>query len=416
MSQVDPNLSEEDLPGTQLVPSPQPPESALIDSREFENAYGEPLSRTLDLGTWLPGEDLGALYDRQRQEIEEAIRQENRLQEAIRKQVFPKLRTRDGAPRGAGVYQATPEDIERVHTGILFNGQVDACDGKCVSFDTLPLTIIQIGVCLVSYAGNQGSWVQRLYRRDLRISGRDPVDEALNLLDRRRQRDGVEGEGRRDALSSLAQRGIMAFAERAVLLHNSTAQWRLGHGNPAPYELLTGSGLRDLLERSLDLLDQLILKHQRFVFIPSRTTERFVLTIGNALQPLQYAVVDTMEAQLRAIIERGHYRGEWASLLRRVRDFAAEAGTRIVIGTYRTSALSPPRVFYAHEDHAHDAALIAMADSSLQEHRGFPMLIDLANTICDSVFGTDSFVASVQATYADVGEPYRYLSERQTRR
>jgi hypothetical protein len=45
----------------------------------------------------------------------------------------------------------------------------------------------------------------------------------------------------------------MRQIERAVLLTKSTAPWRLGHGNPVPYELLTGSGSMDLLHAGLAL-------------------------------------------------------------------------------------------------------------------------------------------------------------------
>jgi hypothetical protein len=78
--------------------------------------------------------------------------------------------------------------------------------------------------------------------------------------------------------------------------------------------------------------------------------------------------------------------------------------------------MAPPQLFYAHRDHAHEAALIAMADSVMQEHRGFPMLVDLADTVCRSTFGADSFTASTQLAHAQAGEPFRYLTERQTRR
>ena len=44
-----------------------------------------------------------------------------------------------------------------------------------------------------------------------------------------------------------------------------------------------------------------------------------------------------------------------------------------------TTLLAPPQLFYAHEDHADIAALVALADSVLQEQRGFPLLIDLAD-------------------------------------
>jgi len=416
MNQPDSDDDRETRELTVPVPPPASGEPALVDAHEFETAFGEPLARALDLDTWQPGENLAALYGRLEEEIEQAVRQENRIRDRIRQEVFPRLRTRPGAPPDAGVYQAGVEDVERVHRGLLFNGAVEACDGTSVVHDTLPVTIAQIGVCLVSYRGDQGSWVQRLYRRDLRVGGLDPVEEALEVLERRQRRAGFDMSSRRDTLSDLGRRGIMTYAERAVLLHRSDAPWRMGHGNPTPYELLTGSGMKELLESSLDLLHDLVEGHRRFVFVPSAPAARTLLTIGNALRPLEYAIVDTMTGWLDRIVEQGHYRGDWATLLPRVKQFVSGVGPQIVVGMYRASDMAPAQLFYAHIEHAHEAALIAMADSALQEHRGFPMLIDLADTVCRATFGTDSFTASTQLAYVEAGEPFRYLTERQTRR
>ncbi len=391
------------------------PDQTPISVNEYEVAYGESLTQTLDLDTWHPGADLIEMYDRLRREIADAVRQETEIQRQIREEVFPRLRTRPGAPTGAGVYKVTPERLEEIHKKLLFNGGVEACDGTVVPYDTLPVTITQIGVCLVSYRGDQGSWVHRIYRRDLRSSGKNPVEETLDILEKRRQRGAVDQESSRDRLSSLAQRGIMAFAERAVLLDKSDAVWRMGHGSPTPYELVTGSGMPELLSAGLKLMKRYILDHKRFVFIPSAISARELLTIGNALQPLEYAIVDTNQNNLEKIAA-GHYRGEgWGDLHRAVQDFAKECGPKVAVGLYRASELSPCQVFYAHVDHVHEAALIAMADSVLQEHRGFPMLIDLADGLCGTFFGTETFSASIQLAYAEVQEPYRYMAERKTR-
>ncbi len=85
------------------------------------------------------------------------------------------------------------------------------------------------------------------------------------------------------------------------------------------------------------------------------------------------------------------------------------------MGVYRASAAAPPYLFFSHIDHACQAALIAMGDSVLQEHRGFPMLIDLADMVCRTTFGNDIFNNTVQMAYAHAGEPFRFLNERQTR-
>lgn len=389
--------------------------SPVLTGDDYLESHGERLSTTLDLETWHPGANLIEMYQRLASEVEIAVREERDFIKSIRERIFPKLSSREGAPTEAGVYAVQPSDLERVHRQLLFNGGVSACDGTVVSHDTLPITITQIGVCLVSYNGNQGSWVHQMFRRDLRTKGKNPIEETLDLLDRRRQRGAVGHTASKDGLTSLARRGIMAYAERAVLLDKCNSIWRMGHGSPTPYELVTGSGMPDLLRSSLDLMKRLVLDHQRFVFVPSSTGARDLLTIGNALMPLEYAVVDDNTETLSRIAG-GNYRGqEWEGLQDAVDELTNECGPKIVVGLFRVSRFSPCQMFYAHADRVHEAALIAMADSVLQEHRGFPMLIDLADGLCTSSFGGDVFAASTQMAYTESGEPYRYMSERSTR-
>jgi hypothetical protein len=300
----------------------------------------------------------------------------------------------------------------------LFNGGVEACDGTSVVHDTLPLTITQIGVCLVSYQGQQGSWAHRLFRRDLRAKVKDPVEEVLAVLEQRQKREaqGLEDE---KSLSQLARRGIMAYAERAILREKSKAVWRMGHGSPAPYELLTG--LWASKGERLEIAEELIrwyVGHKKFVFVPSAPRKRHWLMIGNALRPLEFAIVQTLKPELHNLIaspnrDSGYREGSGAlPVIKRLRD---EVGPEIVVGVYRVWEAAPPFLFYAHVEHAEQAAHIAMADSLLQEHRGFPMLIDLADTVCAATFGVEDFRTSVHTAYADAGEPFRYLGERETR-
>jgi hypothetical protein len=389
----------------------------IIGDETFSAAYGESLNATLDIESWQTGGDLEGLYERLEAEVEGAVATENRMRETIRREIFPLLRTRPGAPSVAGCYRATPENLRQVHRALLFNGGVEACDGTSVEHDTLPVTITQIGICLVSYQGDQGSWSQRLYRRDLRASTGNALDDLMALLDNRSQRGSTDND-ERGRLSELARRGIMSYAERAILARKSEAPWRLGHGNPTPYELLTGSGSMPLLDRSMEVMRELILQHRKVLFVPSAPGDREWLTLGQALAPLEYAVIETNRKRMLKVVDGtgsqrgGHYSKEYE---RKVRDFCEEIGPQIVFGMFRASAAAPPQLFYAHIDHVHEAALIAMADSVLQEHRGFPMLIDLADMICRTTFGNDIFNNAVQMAYAHAGEPFRFLNERQTR-
>ena len=242
-------IEPEDFEMDQLITKP------TANLPEFEDAYGESLSQTLNLDTWIHGEDLAEMYGRLEKEIADAVIMEDSYREIIRKEVFSKIKSSPGAPHNAGITQAKKEDLERIHKGLLFNGGVEACDGTSVVHDTLPLTITQIGISLVSYNGNQGTWGHRLFRRDLRSKISDPVEEVLTVLERREKREsqGMDGE----KLSELARRGIMAFAERAILKDKSQALWRMGHGNLIAYELITGlwASKKERIQLSLDLID-----------------------------------------------------------------------------------------------------------------------------------------------------------------
>jgi hypothetical protein len=388
--------------------------SQPADSDEFESAYGERFADTLDLDTWKLGEDLAAAFGRLEQEVEAALKKEDEYRQQVREVVFPRLAAAPDAPANAGVWQARASDLERVHKGLLFNGGVEACDGTSVVHDTLPLTITQIGVCLVSYQGQQGSWAHRLFRRDLRAQVKDPVEEVLAVLERREKRE-AQGQDDDRSLSQLARRGIMAYAERAILREKSKSLWRMGHGSPAPYELLTGLWASD--GERLKISGELIrwyAEHKKFVFVPSAPRKRHWLMIGNALRPLEFAIVQTLKPELDNLIRNGGYREESGALpvMRKLRD---EVGPEMVVGVYRVWKAAPPFLFYAHVDYAEMAAHIAMADSLLQEHRGFPMLIDLADTVCAATFGVDDFRSSIYTAHANTGEPFRYLGERETR-
>lgn len=405
-------MSNRITPTASSLVSP-PAATVQVEMPEFDTAFGEPFSQTLDLDTWSLGEDLMETYGRLEQEVAEALAQESEYRTIIREKVFSSVRNAPGAPKNAGFYQAKRIDLERIHKGLLFNGGVEACDGINVVHDTIPLTIIQLGVCLVAYNGNQGTWAHRLYRRDLRSRLQDPVEEVLTLLQRREKREG-QGMGE-ESMSELARRGVMIYAERAILKDKSTALWRMGHGSPVPYELVTGlwSSQADRIRVSLDLISWYA-DYKRFVFVPSAPRKRHWLMIGNALNPLEFAIIQTLEPDVRKMINTGGYRDD-SGVRQLMEQFCNEIAPQIVVGIYRAWEASPPYLFYAHVDCAEMAAHIAMSDSLLQEHRGFPMLIDLADTVCSTSFGMDSFIPTVQTAYARSGEPFRYLGERETR-
>jgi hypothetical protein len=407
-------------PADRAAPETVPPPSRdgqTDDARAFRDSFGEELLRAIDVATWHTGFDLAREYPRIEREVRQAIRDETALQRRIRAHVFPWL-----VAHGGAVCDARPDVIAAIHRGLLFGGGVEACDGTMQVHDTLPLTIYQVGVSLVSYHGDQGTWHQRLFRRDLRQQLADPV---AALLEQRSRRAALNHDARDDRLGELARKTIMDYAERAILRHRSNAVWRMGHGNPITYELLTGGGILELMVAATQVLRDLIVGHRKFVFVASEPRERVLLTIGQALHPLQYALVQPLNEMMGHWLHQKRFtvdtaarlpwaEGEWISPAEWIPRVLDEIASQVVVGVYRASAFAPAHLFYAHRAHAHYAAHVVLADSLLQEQRGFPLLIDLADHVCTGVFGR-SLSHLTEAAYAHAGAPGRYFSERQTR-
>ena len=376
----------------------------------FSRVFGESLESLLDAESWTAGADLANTYARMEREVRSAADQDRRVANVIREELLPRIEANALAGPISGVYRATPVQISSVLNGLLLNGNVEACDGISMVHETLALTFIQIGVCLVTYDGDQQSWSQRMFRRDYRGESSDALSEMLEILEQRR----AGGEDRRasDRISSLARHGIQAYAQRMFLTRHSTARWKMCQGSPVPFELLTGAGLVSpgrmgmtypLMQAGVTVLGELLLQHERFVFVPKRYEDRAMLTIGRALSPLEYAVIDTISDQIESIERTGHYDENQRAVAAR---FRQDVGDTVVRGVFRASRMGPPQVFYAHRDHVHIAALVAIADSVLQARRSYPVLLDLAQTVCQTTFGVDSFAPQLRIAYTDAGAPW----------
>jgi hypothetical protein len=391
----------------------QEPDVPPISANDYTALTGESLGSTLDINTWDGGVKALQAFERLEREIEAAERVSDDIRRAIRSKIFGLISSSQG-PRDAGVWKVSKEDVRQAQRDVLFNGLVEACDANSHVFHSLPVQIIQIAVATVTYHGAEQTWANRIFRRDIPFrGGASLIDETIELLKRR---SGTEGAGGRKQLTDRLRRGIMAHMERAVLVEKATAPWRMGHGNPIAFEIISGSGLADLIAIGVPMLQRLVLDHKKFIFVPSDTTKEHYLTIGDALDPLEYAVIDDVHADLQRVLGGG-YRGEGYRDVqsRLLTPFCEEAGRAVVMGVYRASSMAPARMFYAHRDFVHEAARIALADSILQEHRGFPMLIDMADGICTTYFGAETLNRPTQSALSLVGQPYRYLDEHTTR-
>jgi hypothetical protein len=384
-----------------------------LTSDEYRRITGESLSQTVDLARWKKGVEALKDYDKLEAEVTAAEEISVEVRKAIREKIFPAIRETEGAPKDAGVWRLTQADIAQTHRDVLMNGLVEGCDGNVHVVNTMALQIVQIAVVAVSYNAEEESWAHRIFKRDIRVQpGADMVGETLKLLKRRSPDEDGNDKPRR--VTEMMRRGVMTFMERQVMADALRSPWRIGHGNPLAYELLTGAGSHEMIRLSIPVLRRLI-AHRKFVFVVSDTNEQHIKTIGDALDPLEYAIISDATPYLTRIA-RGGFRGEWKRTLDEdLRPFMDDVGPQIVVGTYRASPYAPPQIFYAHRDYAHEAARIVIADSVHLDHRGFPMLIDMADNMCRTYFGAQSVERPVLAAFAGTDAPFRHLDERTTR-
>ncbi len=368
-----------------------------LSADDFQKAFGENFSDAIDINTWSIGANLAELYPLIESEWLQAKTDENKNQKIFRETVFPRIKEVGNVPF-AGLHDDVNDVkqlLDKMHRGFLFNGAVTACGSTHVIFNTVPLTITQIGICLVNYEKQHGSYSHRLFRRDLRFKSDDPIQEALDLIEKRRSDDNAGDK--RSAMSNLAVRGIKAYTERAILLEKKDAKtkWLLGNGSPAPYELMTGfwGSKKEMKDKSIELMSRMILEHQRFVYVHSCEKFPDLWTLGNALLPFEYLILGSLEDDLVRRVDLGGTRGV---IRESYAAFAKEVGSKIVKGIYRVSKQAQPQIFYGHIDHIRTAALLAMADSAFQLHTGSPMLLDLASQLCQMNFSKNDLFSSIQ--------------------
>jgi hypothetical protein len=381
----------------------------LVPAAEIERALGQTVQAALDLRGWEGNGSLENLLTRVHATVTSSVREEGRLREEIRRYVLRALPDFPDAPDQAGVYTVSERHLRDAYRNLLLRGGVTAVQGACTGHDGLAATLVCIGVSLVRYDGELNSWRTTFLRHDYGLPGGNTLEELRAFLDRRARRGIPGAAGGRDTLTYLLRRGFMAAAERKALLERTSSRWRLGHGLPAPLELLTGSGCMALIDEILPVLDRLLLQETRWVFLPSTLSNPALTTLANALDAGQLAIFQKGKPSLEAMVETGTYE---AGYKRRVEAFATRAGEAFLVGGFRATRYAPAQLFLAHADHALEAGVIALADAALQPHRGFPLLLDLAGLSAKVGLGVEAFQGVVESAYARAGASGLFAPER----
>jgi len=318
-------------------------------------------------------------------EIAQHVVAEAKIIQALKEhEAFKKLTIREVAPKLDEANQ------------LLQSGQVVAVDGTVSRYRTYSGMRCQIGVVAVNYAGDQ-------IKRSFFISEagyRRPVTDIIQTVAKRNTSE--------EQISEMVVRALMLYRERESGMDARFKDcYVMFHGPLLPFELLTGLGRWRALETTVGILERLI-NEKRFFSIISTTAYQDYLTFGRAIEKGRYLTASNYTV--------GHYiadnpdfmaRDKWRpDEFSRVEKFLRNYAEQIWIGVLRTS--DRPYVFHAHKDIFDLAAAIIARDAMHQPEKGFPLLVDYADTLCSHHFSTADFNNLIEFELAKHGE---YLSE-----
>ncbi len=287
---------------------------------------------------------------------------------------------------------------------ILLKGNVVGVDGTKTDYRLLSGIRCQIGVVAVNYAGDK-------IRRSFFISEaglKQNPDDVIERISKRAVTD--------DSLSNIALRGLMLYREREAGINNKFAgKYIMFHGPLLPFELMSGLGRLRALDATLDIL-RTIVREKRFFSVISTTSFQDYLTFGMALEPLQYLTAShyTLGHYLEHNSDFLTWEDKWREdEKKKVKEFIRDYAEKILIGVIRIG--DRPYVFHAHEEIFDLAAAIIARDALFQKEKGFPLLIDYADTLCSQYFSAGDFKAMMQWELARTGAYIREAPERDLR-
>lgn len=325
------------------------------------------------------------------QALSEDLKREEQIRKRIRQELIASKFT---VKRYTGLEEAEE---------LLFKGQVVGIDGTVAKQRTLAGLRCQIGVVAVNYFNEKVKQSYFISEASLQANSND----VLEVLKSREARNRV--------LSDIVVRALLLYREREVAMRPEFAQaYKLLHGPLLPFELMTGLGRLRALESTLDVLERLV-ADPKVMSIISSTTQDDYLTLGAALEPGEYLVDqsfslgDEIKANTDFFSE-----GKWRTLeYERVKEFLEQVGSQIWVGIIKVS--ERPYVFHAHKSMFDQAAAIIARDALLQREKGFPLLIDYADTLCSEYFPSGDFTNILSYRMACQGWFLAETSEREMR-
>lgn len=325
-------------------------------------------------------------------ELSDDIAREKHLRQALRKEILERNYT-------LKTYESNLETAEN----LLFTGQVTGIDGTVATHQMLSGIRCQIGVVAVNYFNQKLRQSYYISETSLRHENED----ILSVLQRR--------EFKNRPISNLVIRALLLYREREVALRPEyTNNYKMLHGPLLPFELMTGLGRLRAFYTTIDLLKRITADPKIFSVV-STSRQNDYITLGTALNSGEYMVDEKYSLGDEVADDHDFMASQkWREReFDHMKEFLQKRVSKILVGVIRVG--QRPYMFYAHRDTFDLAAAIIARDALMQREKGFPLLIDYADTLCSEYFPAGDFAQLMRYQMAREGEYLTESDEREMR-
>lgn len=267
----------------------------------------------------------------------------------------------------------------------LFGSNVCGVDGTISNYHMATGTRCRIGVVATSYKNDRVERVIYISERKFAEPAKSALEHFNNLLN---DHD----------MTNILLRSVMLFEERNIVLKRDET-WKFVHGPLIPFELRTGRFKKfpDALEVCLELAKKII-ESKNIIGVISNTQRLNLLNAGEVLNNYEYMLAgSSKETDWDKYIEESHFKKDDETMLK---EFSKKFASRIRVGIFKVG--DKPFLFEAHKDIFDKAAALIIQDSSYQPLRGFPMLIDYADSICTQLLAASDFRKQIEFIIAKI--------------
>lgn len=308
------------------------------------------------------------------------------------------------------ISKANPDLISKMKDELL-SGNVVAVDGTCANYDLLTVGFqARIGVIAVNYKNKKTEHTLYISEPFIPYEKENYEEIMQYALKKKKGKIGI---------SSLHVTAVMLYKEREIVI-DRPEKYKMIQGDIFPYELKTGQGRLRGLNACLKL-GRKILNTENVVATQTTSTDPTYRLIGNALEPGEYIVIHDYYEELNSFLLGD---GDDFSIPARFNPsdkeafelFINDAKNKFSVGIYKGLQSNRPYVFFAPKNNLETMVNLLFADSSFQPMRGFPLLLDYADTICSRLLSGTDFKKQVEAKLARKKILEFEINEKSTRR